>query len=82
MDIIVSIKKEIQQLLAAFEEEKSFCMMVDAINNSFPEIDNFLTQIGEGGDKFNNATNQLRNHLVQLRSSVQKISVRRFFFVP
>lgn len=61
------LKKEIQQLLATFEEEKSFFMMVDAINNSFPEIDNFLTQIGEGGDKFNNATNQLRNHLAQLR---------------
>lgn len=73
------LKKEVQQLLAAFEEAKSFFMMLNVINDSFPEIDNFLAQIGESGDKFNNSANQFRNHLAQLRNSVQKISVRKFF---
>jgi hypothetical protein len=73
------LRNEALKLLSAFEDAEVFFQMLSAINSSFPEVDRYLGQIGEGGDKATNAANQLRNHLAQLRNVVKDINIRSFY---
>ncbi|MDM8545363.1 hypothetical protein QUF61_02610 [Candidatus Venteria ishoeyi] len=73
------LRDEAKKLLEAFEEAAQFFSMLNAINSSFPGIDNYLVQIGQGGEKTNAAANQLRNHLAQLKNIVENINIREFY---
>lgn len=73
------LREEASQLLSAFESADSFFIMLNSINSSFPQLDKFLVQIGEGSERTNNAANQLRNHLGQLKITVQNVNIREFY---
>ncbi|MFA6628898.1 MAG: hypothetical protein WCS55_03935 [Sulfuricurvum sp.] len=73
------LRHEAVKLLETFEKASSFFSMLEAINSSFPAIDNYLIQIGEGGTIANNAMSQLRSHLLQLRNIVSQVNIREFY---
>ncbi|MCX4192811.1 hypothetical protein [Methylophaga sp. OBS1] len=73
------LKQELKILLGAYEKAQDFREGLRLINESFPGFNDLLSKIGESGTKGNEAANNLRGHLNQLRKEVSPISPRKFF---
>lgn len=78
---MVSFQKrdEAVKLLHGFEEATVFFHVLEVINSHFPDIDEYLIQIGEGGNTAHTAANQLHNHLNTLKNALHECDIREFY---
>jgi hypothetical protein len=73
------LKQELEVLLRAYEEAQDFREGLKLINEAFPVLNDLLSRLAESSSKGNEAANNMREHLNQLRKKVAPISPRKFF---